>query len=41
MVATERLLRGELGPLARKPFGSLLRGLQIRKDLGYWGPAAR
>ncbi|UBB27474.1 CDP-glycerol glycerophosphotransferase family protein [Pseudoxanthomonas japonensis] len=40
MIATERLLRGELGPLARKPFGSLLRGLQIRKDLGYWGPAA-
>lgn len=41
MVATERLLRGELGPLARKPLGGLLRHLQIRKDLGYWGPAAR
>lgn len=41
IAATERLLNGELGPLQRKPVGSLLRGLQIRKDLGYWGPSAR
>lgn len=41
IAATEQLLRGELGPLARKPLGSLLRNLQIRKDLGYWGFAGR
>lgn len=41
IAATGRLLRGELGPLARKPWGSMLRRLQARKDLGYWGPAAR
>lgn len=39
--ATERLLAGDLGPLARKPFGGFVRALQIRKDLGYWGPSAR
>ena len=41
IAATESLLRGELGPLSRKPLGGLLRNLQIRKDLGYWGLAAR
>ena len=41
LLATEQLLRGELGPLARKPMGGLLRALQIRKQLGYWGSAAR
>ncbi len=37
IAATGQLLRGELGPLARKPLGSVLRSLQIRRDLGYWG----
>jgi len=37
IAATEALLRGELGPLARKPWSSLWRGLQIRRELGYWG----
>nr|WP_210399155.1 CDP-glycerol glycerophosphotransferase family protein [Steroidobacter denitrificans] len=41
IAATEALLAGELGNLRRKPLGSLLRGLQIRRELGYWGPAAR
>lgn len=40
IAATEQLLDGQLGPLARKP-GNWVRALQIRKDLGYWGPAAR
>lgn len=39
--ATDRLIAGDLGPLARKPLGGWVRALQIRKDLGYWGPAAR
>jgi len=39
--ATERFLRGDLGPLARKPLGTLLRTLQIRRQLGYWGPGHR
>jgi CDP-glycerol glycerophosphotransferase (TagB/SpsB family) len=39
--ATDRLIAGELGRLGRKPLGGWLRALQIRKDLGYWGPAAR
>lgn len=37
MAATEALLEGRLGPLRRKPWGSLLRRLQIRHELGYWG----
>ncbi|WP_460713766.1 CDP-glycerol glycerophosphotransferase family protein [Lysobacter terrae] len=37
IAATEALLRGELGTLSRKPFGSIWRRLQIRRDLGYWG----
>ncbi len=41
IAATESLLQGVLGPLSRKPLGSVLRNLQIRKDLGYWGLAAR
>ncbi len=41
IAATGQLLDGELGRLARKPLGSVLRNLQVRKDLGYWGPAAR
>ncbi|MFC3550612.1 CDP-glycerol glycerophosphotransferase family protein [Lysobacter cavernae] len=40
LAATEALLRGELGPLRRKPLASLLRGLQIRRELGYWGRGA-
>ncbi|MET0131822.1 MAG: CDP-glycerol glycerophosphotransferase family protein [Stenotrophomonas chelatiphaga] len=39
--ATEDFLAGEMGPLKRKPFGAWTRGLQIRRDLGYWGPARR
>lgn len=41
IMATERLLNGELGTLRKKPFGSWLRSLQVRRDLGYWGPRAR
>ncbi|WP_460732430.1 CDP-glycerol glycerophosphotransferase family protein [Lysobacter tyrosinilyticus] len=37
IAATEALLHGELGTLARKPWSSLWRGLQIRRELGYWG----
>jgi len=37
IAATEALLRGELGTLARKPWSALWRGLQIRRELGYWG----
>ncbi|KGM52806.1 CDP-glycerol glycerophosphotransferase [Lysobacter concretionis Ko07 = DSM 16239] len=39
IAATDALLAGELGPLRRKPWGALLRRLQIRRELGYWGPA--
>ena len=38
IAATEALLRGELGPLRRKPLSSLWRALQIRRELGYWRP---
>ncbi|WP_447596287.1 CDP-glycerol glycerophosphotransferase family protein [Stenotrophomonas rhizophila] len=41
IAATEDFLAGELGPLKRKPFGAWTRGLQIRRDLGYWGPSKR
>lgn len=41
VTATEDFLAGKLGPLKRKPFGAWTRGLQIRKDLGYWGPSRR
>ena len=37
LAATEALLAGELGTLRRKPAGTWLRNLQIRKELGYWG----
>lgn len=37
IAASEALLAGDLGPLARKPASAWLRRLQIRKDLGYWG----
>lgn len=36
--ATEALLSGNLGALGRKPPEALLRGLQIRWELGYWRP---
>lgn len=39
--ASEALLAGTLGPLARKPASAWLRRLQIRKDLGYWGRPVR
>lgn len=41
LAATEALLAGELGKLRRRPPGAWVRGLQIRRELGYWGPAAR
>jgi len=41
IAATEDFLAGELGVLKRKPFGAWTRGLQIRRELGYWGPARR
>lgn len=39
--AAEALLAGKLGELQRKPSGTWWRSLQIRRELGYWGPAAR
>jgi len=41
IAATEDFIDGEMGVLKRKPLGALWRGLQIRKDLGYWGRAQR
>ncbi|WP_282298057.1 CDP-glycerol glycerophosphotransferase family protein [Stenotrophomonas sp. PS02289] len=41
IAATDDFLAGTLGALKRKPFGAWTRGLQIRKDLGYWGPSSR
>jgi len=41
IAATEDFIDGEMGTLRRKPLGALWRGLQIRKDLGYWGRAQR
>ncbi len=38
--AVEDLLAGRLGPLKPKPFMTRVRNLQLRKRLGYWGPAA-
>lgn len=35
--ATEALLRGELGPLRRKPLSGAWRSLKLRRELGYWG----
>ena len=39
IAATEDFLAGEMGVLRAKPFAARLRGLQIRRRLGYWGPA--
>lgn len=39
IAATGALLAGELGPLRKRPFTALYRGLQIRRELGYWGPS--
>lgn len=41
IAATEDFLSGEMGRLKRKPLGNWLRSLQIRRDLGYWGPSQR
>ena len=41
IAATDALIDGRLGPLRRKPVGRLLRGLQIRRELGYWGLSGR
>lgn len=40
LLATEALLAGDLGALAPKPAGAWLRGLKIRRALGYWGRGA-
>ena len=40
IAATGDLLDGRLGELRRKPLSSRLRALQIRRELGYWGPGA-
>ncbi|MBP6627039.1 MAG: CDP-glycerol glycerophosphotransferase family protein [Arenimonas sp.] len=40
LLATEALLAGDLGALAPKPAGAWLRGLKIRRALGYWGRSA-
>ena len=40
IAATQSLLAGELGPLRRRPLGAFVRGLQIRRELGYWGRGA-
>ncbi len=37
IAATESLISGELGRLARKPVSRLWRGLALRRELGYWG----
>src|SRR5690606_19116289 len=41
IAATQDLLAGRLGSLAPKPWMARVRGLQIRRELGYWGPSAR
>ena len=38
IAATGALIAGELGRLRSRPFTALYRGLQIRRELGYWGP---
>lgn len=40
VAATESLLNGQLAQLKPKPFLTKVRNLQIRRRLGYWGPAA-
>lgn len=40
IAATQSLLAGEYGPLRRRPPGAFIRGLQIRRTLGYWGRGA-
>lgn len=37
LAATDDLLAGRLGALARKPLSARLRGWQARRRLGYWG----
>ncbi|MCL7715424.1 CDP-glycerol glycerophosphotransferase family protein [Stenotrophomonas mori] len=41
IAATEAFIDGRLGALSRKPLGAVWRGLQIRRDLGYWGRSRR
>lgn len=41
IAAAEAVASGDLGPLRRRPLAAAWRGLQIRRELGYWGPAAR
>jgi CDP-glycerol glycerophosphotransferase (TagB/SpsB family) len=39
--AVDDLAAGRLGPLRRKPLAAYWRDLQLRRELGYWGPASR
>jgi len=39
IAATEDFIAGRLGKPGRKPLGAIWRGLQIRRELGYWGPS--
>lgn len=39
IAATEDFIDGEMGSLRAKPLAARLRSLQIRRRLGYWGPA--
>jgi|HigsolmetaAR201D_1030396.scaffolds.fasta_scaffold03259_5 CDP-glycerol glycerophosphotransferase (TagB/SpsB family) len=41
IAAVEDLVEHRLASLAPKPFIAKIRNLQIRKRLGYWGPAAK
>lgn len=41
IAATDAFIRGEHPPLRRRPLSAMWRALQIRRDLGYWGPASR
>ena len=41
VAATEEFIAGRLGNLSRKPLGAWWRGMQIRRELGYWGAAQR
>ncbi len=41
VAATEDFIAGRMGALSRKPLGAWWRGMQIRRELGYWGPARR
>jgi len=41
VAAVDAFVAGQLGTLRRKPLSAIVRRLQIRRDLGYWGLAQR